>query len=83
MYKPISERHEDEKLTNNEALNHYSQCKNCAFRYKNYFVSDGKKYNCDDSYGWKKAHCHIFEEPQSKPNEVYNNSDMCEFYEKG
>ena len=32
--KTLSERYADEVLTDNTALNHYSQCKGCVFRDK-------------------------------------------------
>lgn len=80
--KTVTERHWNEKLTDNASLNHFSQCKNCVFRYKKYFDFGGKRYDCTDEYGWKKDCCHIFQYPESKPDEVYNNTGDCEYYEK-
>lgn len=80
--KTVTERHRNETLTDNASLNHYSQCKNCVFRYKNYFYFRGKRYDCTDEYGWKKGGCHIFQDPEDKPDEVYNNTGDCEYYEK-
>lgn len=81
-YKTLWERYGDEKLTDNAALNHFKQCRDCVFRYKNYFVFDGKQYGCEEKDGWKKGSCHIFKHPQSKPNDVFNNTGKCDFYEK-
>lgn len=93
--KTLSERYADEALTNNAALNHYSQCKGCVFRDKTTVGGE----EC----GWQKAVCHIYGkstasrlkysngelvfpyspiEPGDKPNEVYNNTANCEYYEQ-
>lgn len=74
--------HADEQLTDNAALNHFSQCKNCAFRYKHYFEFAGKRYECSEADGWKKGCCHIFTHPDNKPQGVYNNTETCEYYEQ-
>jgi hypothetical protein len=93
--KTLSERYADEVLTDNTALNHYSQCKGCVFR--------DKTTVSGEECGWQKAVCHIYGrstasrlkysngelvfpytpvEPSDKPNEVYNNTANCEFYEQ-
>ena len=78
--KTLDERYGDEILTDNAALNHYAQCKDCVFRFKDYFIFRGKKYECDDSYGWQKCVCHMYSE--DKPDEVYKNTEECLYYEK-
>ena len=40
--KTLEERYADEVLTDNAALNHYSQCKDCIFRDKR--VEDGEDF---------------------------------------
>lgn len=93
--KTLSERYADEVLTDNTALNHYSQCKGCVFR--------DKTTVSGEECGWQKAVCHIYGrstasrlkylngelvfpytpvEPGDKPNEVYNNTANCEYYEQ-
>lgn len=93
--KTLSERYADEVLTDNTALNHYSQCKGCVFR--------DKTTVSGEECGWQKAVCHIYgrstasrlkysngelvfpytpAEPGDKPNEVYNNTANCEYYEQ-
>lgn len=58
------------------------QCRDCVFRYKNYFIIDGKKIPCDEADGWRKSSCQIYPYPQMKPDEVSKNTGECEFYEK-
>ena len=93
--KTLSERYADEVLTDNTALNHYSQCKGCVFR--------DKTTVSGEECGWQKAVCHIYGrstasrlkyssgelvfpytpvEPGDKPNEVYSNTTNCEYYEQ-
>lgn len=93
--KTLSERYVDEVLTDNTALNHYSQCKGCVFR--------DKTTVSGEECGWQKAVCHIYGrstasrlkysngelvfpytpvEPSDKPNEVYSNTANCEYYEQ-
>lgn len=89
--KSLEERYADEVLTDNAALNHYAQCKDCMFRDKT--TVQGKE--C----GWNGYFCRIYGKasvsriPQlkisytplnneDKPNGVYNNTEPCEFYEK-
>ncbi len=81
MSEPNKPRYFDEKLTDNSVLNHYSQCERCVFRYKDHFEFAGKRYSCEEKDGWKKGNCHMFTYPEQKPNEVYNNTGMCEYYE--
>ena len=50
--KTLSERYADEVLTDNTALNHYSQCKGCVFR--------DKTTVSGEECGWQKAVCHIY-----------------------
>lgn len=70
----LAERYEADILTNNAALNQYSQCKDCFFRDKT--TVNGKE--C----GWKKGSCKIFEYPNFKPDDVMRNRAECEYYEK-
>lgn len=92
--KTLEERYGNEVLSDNTALNHFSQCKDCIFRDKRIVL--GKE--C----GWEKGVCHIYGkaivtrmneeypdffpytpiESSDKPDHVYNNTGQCEFYEK-
>ena len=58
------------------------QCRDCVFRYKDYFRMGDKKIPCSEEDGWKKSSCEIFPYPQSKPPEVEHNTGKCEYYEK-
>lgn len=78
----MTERHVDEVLTDNAALKHFSQCESCIFRYKDYFEFRGKRYPCSPTDGWKKGCCQMYQDPQTKPPEVYDNTGTCEYYEK-
>lgn len=72
--KTLEERYGDEILTDNTALNHFKQCKDCLFRDRT--SVQGKE--C----GWDKGCCRIYPYPESKPHGVYKNIEPCEFYEK-
>lgn len=92
--KTLEERYADEILTDNAALNHYSQCKDCIFR--------DKRLVGGEECGYDKSVCHIYGkisaerinkttpdffpytpiEPGDKPPDIYNNTGQCEFYEK-
>lgn len=92
--KTLEERLENDILTDNKALNHFAQCKDCIFRDKR--IIDGKEY------GYDKSVCHIYGKgtaertnktnpdfflyvpivAEDKPNEVYTNTANCEYYEK-
>ncbi|MBQ8416983.1 MAG: hypothetical protein IJX13_08845 [Clostridia bacterium] len=73
--KPTLEEHyEADILTDNAALNHYAQCKDCFFRDKT--TVNGKE--C----GWKKGACKIYEYPNFKPDDVMRDRVECEYYEK-
>ena len=93
--KSLEERYADEILTDNSALNHYSQCKNCAFR--------DKRLIGGEEYGYDKSVCRIYGkrtastlkasdgslffpytpiEVEDKPQGVYDNTEKCEYYEK-
>lgn len=92
--KTLSERYADDILTNNEVLNHFSQCKDCIFRDKT--IAFGKEI------GYEKCVCRIYGrisamnineiypnfftytpvEYEDKPHGVYENTEPCEFYEK-
>lgn len=92
--KTLEERYSGEILSDNTVLNHYSQCKNCIFRDKR--IIGGDEFGWDKSvcriYGKSTAkrtnetHPDFFPytpiEPGDKPNEVYNNTGQCEYYEK-
>lgn len=58
------------------------QCKTCIFRYKDHFIIDGKRYECDEEDGYKKSSCEVFRYPEMKPHEVMNNSGECDYYER-
>lgn len=93
--KTLEERYANDILTNNEILNHFSQCKDCVFRDKS--TVNGRE--C----GYDKCICRIYGkltasrlknsdgtpivlytpvENEDKPNYVYNNTGICEYYEK-
>ena len=91
--KTWSMLHAEEILTNNAALHHYAQCKDCMFRDKR--IIGGAEY------GWDKCVCRMYGrtvaaqtnrtnpdfypytpvEPASKPNGVYDNTAPCTYYE--
>lgn len=89
--KSFEERYWDEVLTDNAALNHFSQCKDCIFRDR----TTVNNVEC----GWEKCFCRIYGkntilnnphfsiayipvEYKDKPNGVYDNTEKCEYYEK-
>lgn len=92
--KTASERYGDEILTDNAALNHYSQCRDCMFRDKR--LVNGEEYGYDKSvcriYGkasaerTNKAIPDFFPytpiEPGDKPSGIYNNAADCAYYEQ-
>lgn len=53
---------------------HPVACRTCKFRST---VFRGKQLDNADT-----AHCEIYEDPESKPNDVYFDGAECEFYEK-
>lgn len=93
--KTLEERYADEVLTDNAALNHYFQCKDCIFR--------DKRIVGGEEIGYDKCVCRIYGkltasrsryssgelffpytpiEVADKPNDVYNNTGQCEYYER-
>ena len=58
------------------------QCRDCVFRYKDYFIIDGRKIPCDENIGWRKDCCQIYPYPQGKPPEVSKHTGVCEYYEQ-
>lgn len=92
--KTLEERLADDILTDNKALNHFAQCRDCIFRDKK--IIGGKEY------GYDKCVCRMFGRGtaertnqtnpnfypyvpvviEDKPEGVYNNTVNCEFYEK-
>jgi hypothetical protein len=93
--KTLSERYVDEILTNNVALNHFSQCKDCIFRDK----TNVNGVEC----GYNKCVCRIYGkltasrsryssgelffpytpvEIADKPNYIFDNTGKCEYYER-
>ena len=58
------------------------QCRDCLFRYREFFIIDGRKIKCDESDGWQKDCCTIYPDPKCKPQQVLRNTDECECYEK-
>lgn len=93
--KTLEERLADDILTDNAALNHFSQCKDCIFRDKR---PGWGGVEC----GYDKCVCHIYGrisamhtnetypgyfsytpiEPNDKPMEIYHNTGQCDYYEK-
>lgn len=92
--KTLEERLETDILTDNKALNHFAQCKSCIFRDKR--IVGGKECGYDKSvchiYGKDTAartnqtnpgfFPYTPVEPGDKPDDIYNNTGQCEFYEK-
>lgn len=92
--KTLGERYADDILSNNAAMNHFSQCKDCIFR--------DKRVVGDKECGYNKCVCRIYGrisamntnethpnffpytpiEHEDKPHGVYENTEPCEFYEK-
>lgn len=87
----------DEKLTNNSILNHFSQCKDCFFRDKTTVDGKECGYDkcyCHiyglqtvlrdrkNSFTAKYAPKYDPVEDEDKPNEIYENTAECEYYEK-
>lgn len=92
--KTLEERYADEVLTDNAALNHYFQCRDCIFRDRR--ALDGEEH------GYKTCVCRIYGkitamrtnetypdhysytpiEPGDKPPDIYDNTGQCEYYEK-
>ena len=70
MYKPISETHKDERLSNNTQENFCAQCKDCRY------------WNGGDYYSNRhdKSSCQKYMFPDCKPIGVINNQSRCEFY---
>lgn len=73
--KAFSERYASETLTDNKALDHFRQCKDCFFRVGG--TMDGGTL---DNY--RRGSCTMFPYPESKPHGVYTGSDECEHYVK-
>lgn len=81
--KTLSERLADETLTDNTQFLKFEQCRDCAFRYTNYFLApDGRKIPCTEEIGYQKSSCHIFPYPKWKPHGVVYGEEQCEYYEK-
>lgn len=88
----LEERYADDILTNNEALNHFSQCKDCIFRDKTFGNDCGYNKCVCRIYGRMTASRAIYQgkpifpytpiEYEDKPHHVYENTEPCEFYEK-
>ena len=70
MYKPISETHADEQLSDNTQANYCAQCKKC------------KWWDGGDNFSnrYDKSSCKKFPFPDCKPVGVINNQERCEFY---
>jgi len=67
----LSERWDDEILTDNTKLNKCEQCKTCAYR------DNGDVWSND----YRKACCQVYEYPDHKPSYVFDNTEDCEYYE--
>lgn len=90
----LQERYADDILTDNASLNHFSQCKDCIFRDKR--IVNGKECGWDKCvcriYGKSTARRANENYPdffpytpiefEDKPDEVYNNTANCEYYER-
>jgi len=92
--KTLEERYVDEVLSDNAALKHYSQCKDCIFR--------DRRIVGGEEVGYDKCVCRIYGrisamrtnetqpkffdyipvETVDKPEDVYNNTGQCEYYER-
>lgn len=71
--KSLEERFKTDILTDNVALNHCSQCKDCVYR------DNGDVWSND----YHKSYCMMYEHPERKPLEVINNTGNCEWYDNG
>lgn len=93
--KTLEERYADEVLSDNASLNHYSQCKDCVFRDKRMVsgVECGYNKGVCRIYGKLTASRLRYSngelvfpytpvEVADKPNEVYDNTGKCEYYER-
>lgn len=93
----VTARHWNEVLTNNAILNHYSQCKDCFFRDKTTVNGEEFGYDkcyChiyglqtvlrfrEDKAVARFAPKYDPVEDEDKPNEVYENTAECEYYEE-
>ena len=69
MYKPISETHADEMLSDNTQIQYCKQCKNC------------ENWNGGDAFSnrFDKSSCKVYEYPDCKPVGVINNHEICRF----
>lgn len=72
--KTLEERLAEDILTDNTKIPKYEQCKNCRFR----FIKIGDSL-VDD---YRRCSCMIFSSPEMKPEQFYDGSAQCEFYEK-
>lgn len=72
MYKPISDTHKDERLSDNTDANYCAQCKDCKYR------------NGGDNFSnrYDKSSCKKYMYPDCKPIEVINNQGRCAYYTK-
>lgn len=81
--KTLSERMADDVMSDNMQLPKNKQCRDCTFRYTNYFfAADGRKIPCTEEIGYQKSSCHIFPYPKWKPHGVVYGDEPCEYYEK-
>lgn len=93
--KTLEERYADEVLSDNASLKHYSQCKDCIFRDKAIVngVECGYNKGVCRIYGKQTASRLRYSsgelvfpytplEIADKPNDVYNNTGKCDYYEK-
>lgn len=69
MAKGVTERHYNEKLTDNSNLNYCSDCEDCRF-----WGNDPKNYYRNK---WTKVSCDKFPEPGTKPRDVIYNLAYC------
>jgi hypothetical protein len=75
--KTLSERLENDVLTDNTKIIKFPQCRDCAFRgmeIQGEWIKDGCRSYCK-IYGPKDSN--------GKPDEIYRGTEDCEFYEKG
>lgn len=70
MYKPISETHSDEILSDNTGMNYCAQCYDCVYN------NGGDNF----SNSYNKSCCAKFPYPDCKPITVINNQERCEYY---
>lgn len=73
MKETLTERHSNEKLTDNTKISYCEQCEKCMF-WGNGSVFSNK---------YDKSSCDQYPYPASKPSYVINNTGDCAFFARG